>query len=418
MAIAMKGLRLRPSYEDLIGVAVSDELRNIKFPNRDATFLRNGFILSQLDGQGQREMERQQEMASKEAYKEHLLKQIAKNTGNIHDLRNDHRQEVQNERVNNAVYYDMSESDVDGVDVAINDDVDINDDIDIDVQSSNGSEKRRNRATEDRSQEITRLQEIHEMEKQALSDSHQANLKSTVDQLRTQLMSEAEMRHAEKEEITRQQVISEINMKEREARNVINQVHQQAQQQAQDAHNYIGNVINFAEVRHQNLIAQGKSRTDSAEKKAKDSNEKQKKAENELHNTVYKQSPSTPDQRAKPKAKTGTSPKKPLPDVPPFPTGEQASGSQDKPKYDNPESEHEPRGKVGRPPSNNKKPAHDVPYDDHTDLKYWMKQNVQYLRVQAFKRGLNPNQTKRENKKPWLKHEYQDWMKSWLAKNT
>merc|ERR1711966_457640 len=133
------------------------------------------------------------------------------------------------------------------------------------VQSPNGSEKRRNRATEDRSQEITRLKEIHEMEKQALSDSHQANLKSTVDQLRTQLMGEAEMRHAEKEEITRQQVISEINMKETEARNVINQVHQQAQQHAQEAHNYIGNIVNFAEVRHQTLIAQGKSRADSAE---------------------------------------------------------------------------------------------------------------------------------------------------------
>ena len=44
-----------------------------------------------------------------------------------------------------------------------------------------------------------------------------------------------------------------------------------------------------------------------------------------------------------------------------------------------------------------------------------MKQNVQYLRVQAFKRGLNPNQTKHANKKPWLKKEYQDWMTSWLA---
>lgn len=413
MAYAIPGLKVHRKYEDLIGVAVSDELRNIKFPNRDALFLRNGFVLSQLDGEGMRQMELQQEMASKEAYKEHLLKQIAKNTGNIHDLRNDHRQEVQTERVNNAVYYDMSEDDVD--------DVDIKDDME--GQSSNGSEKRRNnRATEDRHQEITRLQEIHEMEKQALSDSHQANLKSTVDQLRTQLMGEAEMRHAEKEEITRQQVISEINMKETEARNVINQVHQQAQQhaqqQAQEAHNYIGNIVNFAEVKHQNLIAKEKSIKDNAEKKARESNEKQKKAENELHNTVYKQNPSTPDQRAKPKAKIGTSPKKPLPDVPSFPTGEQASGSQEKPKYDNPESEHEPKGKVGRPPGNKKRPAHDVPYDDNKQEKYWMKQNVQYLRVQAFKRGLQPNQTKRSNGKPWLKLQYQVWMKDWLAKKT
>ena len=74
MTIAIRGLRLKPTYEDLIGTSVSDELYNIKFPNRDSSFLRNGFILSQLDGEGARIMERQQEMASKEAYKEHFLK--------------------------------------------------------------------------------------------------------------------------------------------------------------------------------------------------------------------------------------------------------------------------------------------------------------------------------------------------------
>ena len=74
MAISMKGLRLKPTYEQLIDVAVSDGLDNIRFPNRDASFLRNGFVLSQLDGEGMRQMEKQQEMASKESYKEHLLK--------------------------------------------------------------------------------------------------------------------------------------------------------------------------------------------------------------------------------------------------------------------------------------------------------------------------------------------------------
>ena len=78
MASAMKGLRLKPTYEQLIDVAVSDGLDNIRFPNRDATFLRNGFVLSQLDGEGMRQMGKQQEMASKESYKEHLLKEIAK----------------------------------------------------------------------------------------------------------------------------------------------------------------------------------------------------------------------------------------------------------------------------------------------------------------------------------------------------
>ena len=69
MTNSMKGLRLKPSYEQLIGVAVSDDLQHIKFPNRGATFLRNGFVLSQLDGEGMRAIEKQQEMASKVAYK-------------------------------------------------------------------------------------------------------------------------------------------------------------------------------------------------------------------------------------------------------------------------------------------------------------------------------------------------------------
>ena len=80
MAQTIKGLRVKPNYEGLINVAVSDKLYNIKFPNRDATFLRNGFVLSQLDGEGMRQMEKQQEMASKESYKEHLLKETVKKT--------------------------------------------------------------------------------------------------------------------------------------------------------------------------------------------------------------------------------------------------------------------------------------------------------------------------------------------------
>ena len=112
MSQAMKGLRVRPSYEQLINVAVNDKLENIKFPNRSAKFLREGFVLSQLDGEGMTQMERQQEMASKESYTEHLLKYIAKNTGaNIHDLRNDSHQEMRTERINNAVYFNMSQGD-------------------------------------------------------------------------------------------------------------------------------------------------------------------------------------------------------------------------------------------------------------------------------------------------------------------
>ena len=78
MSYAIKGLRVKPSYEQLVNVAVSDKLYNIKIPNRDSTFLRNGFLLSQLDGEGTRIMHKQQEMASTESYREQLLKEIAK----------------------------------------------------------------------------------------------------------------------------------------------------------------------------------------------------------------------------------------------------------------------------------------------------------------------------------------------------
>ena len=67
----MRGLKIKPTYERLIGVAISDGLEQINFPNRDASLLRNGFSLSQLD-EGTRQMQLQQEEASRHALKESL----------------------------------------------------------------------------------------------------------------------------------------------------------------------------------------------------------------------------------------------------------------------------------------------------------------------------------------------------------
>ena len=77
MANSMQGLRIKPSYEQLIGVAVSDELEHIKFPNRNAKFLREGFIMSQLDGEGARVMEEQQQRHNKEVYMDSALRSLA-----------------------------------------------------------------------------------------------------------------------------------------------------------------------------------------------------------------------------------------------------------------------------------------------------------------------------------------------------
>ena len=99
MTVAMQGLRVKPTYGDLVNVAVSDGLETIKFPNRDAKF-REGYVMSQLDGEGMRTMERQQEIASKQAFKERLLKYIAINTGaDLFDLRSESHQEMRDDRI-------------------------------------------------------------------------------------------------------------------------------------------------------------------------------------------------------------------------------------------------------------------------------------------------------------------------------
>ena len=84
MAIAMRGLRVRPQYEDPIGVAFPDGLGQIKSTNRKASFLRTGFILSQLDGEGMRVMEQQQQRHMNEVYIDSALKPLARNLDNEH----------------------------------------------------------------------------------------------------------------------------------------------------------------------------------------------------------------------------------------------------------------------------------------------------------------------------------------------
>ena len=72
----------------------------LNFLNRDAKFIREGFVMSQLDGEGMRQMEKQQEIASKQAFKENLLKYIAINTGaNLSGLRSEPHQELRTDRI-------------------------------------------------------------------------------------------------------------------------------------------------------------------------------------------------------------------------------------------------------------------------------------------------------------------------------
>ena len=140
------------------------------------------------------------------------------------------------------------------------------------------------------------------------------------------------------------------------------------------------------------------------------------------HNTEHK-SERTPDNRAKPKQKADGSPLKP---VPPFPTGERASGSQDNPEYT-----HEPKGKAGRPkntqanakakskgpdikvdtktkpeqpPPKNNKPNHDTDRDVSRNKQYWRLQGIGYMRDQLTKRGFRD--TRMPDGKKILKPDY------------
>ena len=77
------GLHKKATFNELIDHIVNDKDK-IVYPNRFAKQLRNSFALSQLDGEGMRQMEIQQINAMKEQQKEHILRQFAMNSNFEH----------------------------------------------------------------------------------------------------------------------------------------------------------------------------------------------------------------------------------------------------------------------------------------------------------------------------------------------
>ena len=124
------GLRVKPTYEQLVNVAVSDEFENIIFPNRNAKFLREGFVVSQLDGEGARVVEDQQQRHIKEVYMDPALRPLPSERGSdsVSNLsfKIAHTQNTQTEKTNamitekvnaknkgsQAEYYDISGTDM------------------------------------------------------------------------------------------------------------------------------------------------------------------------------------------------------------------------------------------------------------------------------------------------------------------
>ena len=236
--------------------------------------------MSQLDGEGMRTMERQQEMASKEAHKEHMLKQIATNTGaNIHDLRNEPHQErgtdIIHQALNpNAQFYNIARSDHDleplhSLPPSDGDDMSARTLPRSEASHQPGQDvANHSSAVADLTKEVERQKQIAEYERQQqetrqsrqleiVRQEAAAVLQSTTQTLteqsaqdaevRQQVIAEAGEQHNRMKEEYKKGVLEQLRINEAEAHVIINQVPHQTWQEAQLQ---VGSVINFAEQAH------------------------------------------------------------------------------------------------------------------------------------------------------------------------
>ena len=385
MANSIPGLKVHRRYEDLIGVAVSDELRNIKFPNRDASFLRNGFVLSQLDGEGMRQMEHQQEMASKQAYKEHLLKEIAKNTGsNLHELRSESHQELRAERVNQALnpnpqFFNISQRDHEMEtmhSLSSSEDTEMRDDMavsskttslpSLDSNAMSVDVANQSTAVADHTGEIERQRQIAENERLQLEIRQSQQLEN----IRQQAASVLQATTQELTESHRNEAIAYVT-------NLTENAFKKLNKQSQEIHQMASN-----DERTRQTITTLKNQLRNQEKEQE---------------TPIR---AIPKAKATPKAKT----------EPPFKFNTETMGVKDD---ENPETTHEPKGKKGRPtnirrtiekqnknqkgkgyevddqtPQNKtKKPTHDTEKDMSRSRTHWRQANRGYLVDQLSKHG-------------------------------
>ena len=385
MAYAIQGLKVKPTYEQLINVAVSDGLEQIKFPNRDASFLRNGFVLSQLDGEGARIMEKQQEMASKQAFKESLLKDIAINTGsNLHELRNQHEADLRTERVNQALnpnpqFYNISQSDHEMETMhssSSSEDTEMRDDMavsskttslpSLDSNAMSVDVANQSTAVADHTGEIERQRQIAENERLQLEIRQSQQLEN----VRQQAASVLQATTQELTESHRNEAIAYVT-------NLTENAFKKLNKQSQEIHQMASN-----DERTRQTITTLKNQLRNQEKEQE---------------TPIR---AIPKAKATPKAKT----------EPPFKFNTETMGVKDD---ENPETTHEPKGKRGRPtnirrtiekqnknqkgngyevddqtPQNKtKKPTHDTEKDMSRSRTHWRQANRGYLVDQLSKHG-------------------------------
>ena len=420
MSIAIKGLRVKPNYEGLINVAVSDKLYNIKFSNRNATFLRNGFVLSQLDGEGMRAMQLQEEQAMKESLKDHLLKQTSQETGvNISDLRIPSEAKKRNIRINNMLRTTgTGDNDVNGRPTADSGfgNNDVNGIPTADSGFGEGNVNGRPTADSGFGEGNVNTTQYFNISDGVDTSAATADYAARVARLEHATQEEKrqmERRYEQMAEGIRQEAFAALTQQEQSrlqqqeqdralAEAAVNQIHREAQ-----------GVVN--ETRGaQNRERQERKRMEDAENRSRQAEQKTerkvKKEENRRRN-AHTQDSANPQ-----KNKTDSSPKE-LGSLPPAPTKAPASGSQD-----TPESTHEDRGKPGRPPNTQPKPKargpptvqkdifkekaktkakakakanpkHDTEVDNNTDFKYWEAKNLTVIKDQLNKRGYRKHRT-------------------------
>ena len=79
----MQTLRKRLSYDEMVDYVENDK-QKIKFPNRQATFLRNSPFLSQFDGESFIDLEQQENKMNRERLKEVAIRNLARDGGITH----------------------------------------------------------------------------------------------------------------------------------------------------------------------------------------------------------------------------------------------------------------------------------------------------------------------------------------------
>ena len=302
-------------------------LYNFKTPNRDATCLRIGCGLSQLDGEGMRQMQIQQEQASKEAFKESLLKQIAVKTGsNLSDLMATSNAETQTERVAQMLHTGVNTEEQQRATSSTN-----TEEQQRATSSTNTEEQQR--ATSSTNTDNTQYYDISDamVDITSATADYEARLERQR-QIAEYELHQQETRHQEQLELARQQTQALLQEQEQAHRGEAHALLQEQEQAHRREATSVFNQVKQETERVRSKEFQERQNMENQDKRVSARIQAGKNTRRNLEHAF-----DSPD-RPKTKAKAGPS--------------EIASGSGDKPKFKNPESEHEPKGPRGRPRKN------------------------------------------------------------------